>query len=351
MNRLSGPACFKPSRRQFIATMATGTLAAPFIVRNARAATNSLVFVTWGGNYRTAIEESIVKPFMAETGVSVQIIDTPDLAKIKAQVQTGNVQWDVFDAINWQAFFGTSQGLWEELDPALFDAPDLVIPARPDAAPFYNAMGVVAWDANRTPDGKHPTTFAEYFDIEKFPGRRTLRNRASETLEMALLADGVPAAELYPLDLDRAFKKLDTIRSSVVKWVTATPETITLVQRGEADFTYSYPSRVNAAGEPMSCSFEQTMSQEEYLTVLKGAPNKENAFKFVSFATRPEVQAATMEKLVLAPVSRKGFDILSPAARKWIKNTEAPTNTPINGAWWGENLGAIDRRFKEWVLL
>ncbi|MGL9623881.1 ABC transporter substrate-binding protein [Bradyrhizobium sp. U531] len=341
----------RTSRRKFLATVATASLAAPFVLRQARAASKELVFVTWGGTYRAALEEGIIKPFTAETGINVKIIDTPDLAKIKAQVQTGNVQWDVFDAINWQAFFGSNHGLWEQLDPALFDAADLTIPVRPDAVPLYNAMGVVAWDSKRAPDGKHPKNFTEYFEIAKFPGRRTLRNRASETLEMALLADGVPPAKLYPLDIDRAFKKLETIRPSVVKWVTATPETISLVQTGEADFTYSYPSRVKAAGDPMACSFDQTLSQEEYLTVLKGAPNKENAFKFLSWAVRPEIQAATMEKLVLAPVSKKGFDMLSPEARKWIHPVDSPSNTPINGAWWGENLEAIDRRFKEWVML
>ena len=348
----------RPSRRQLLTTIGGGaalTIAAPFVLRNARAAAPSknLVFVTWGGTYRSSVEEGLIKPFMAETGINVTVIDTPDLAKVKAQITTGNIEWDVFDAPGALGTAGAREGYWEPLPSSLFDASDLSIPATKDLVPFYTFAGGIAYDPKRYPEGKYPKNFAEYFDAKAFPGRRTFRNRPSETLEAALLADGVPPSKLYPLDVERAFKALDRIKPSVAKWVDATPQTITLLQTNEVDFSYSYASRVKttgATGAGMAFSFAQTLNGLEYLAVLKDSPNKENALKFVSYALQPKTQAAVMELLGNTPVSKKALPMLSAETRKWLPNMESDQNLVMNEQWWSENFDKLSRRFKEWVL-
>ena len=220
--------------------------------------------------------------------------------------------------------------------------------------PFYTFAGGIAYDPKRFPDGKHPTTFSEYFDAKAFPGRRTFRNRISETLEAALLADGVPPSRLYPLDVERGFRMLDIIKPNVTKWVESTPQTITLLQTNEVDFSYSYASRVKttraAGGTPMDFSFRQTLNGLEYLAVLKKAPNRDAAMKFLAFAMRPDRQAAVMELLGNTPVSKKAFPLLSPEARKWLPDMESDQNVLMNDAWWSDNLDKLTRRFKEWSL-
>ncbi len=343
------------SRRRLVAGVAPLALAAPFILRSGRAsAAENLVFVTWGGSYRTSVEEGLIKPFTKDTGINVTVVDTPDLAKVKAQVMTGNVEWDVFDAPGAMGASGSKEGFWEPLDPALFPAADLSVPVTKDLAPFYTYAGGIAWDPKRFPDGKHPTTFAEYFDVKAFPGQRTLRNRISETLEVALLADGVSPAKLYPLDVERGFKMLDLIKPSIIKWVESTPQTITLLQTNEADFSYTYASRVKTArvagGAPMDFSFAQTLNGLEYLAVLKGAPRKAAAMKFLAYALTPERQAATMELLSNTPVNRKAAPLLTPEARKWLPDMDNPNNALMNDAYWADNFDKLTRRFKEWVL-
>ncbi|WP_439495770.1 ABC transporter substrate-binding protein [Bosea sp. (in: a-proteobacteria)] len=348
----------RPTRRKLLTTLGGGaalSVAAPFVLRNGRAEAQSknLVFVTWGGTYRSSVEEGLIKPFMAETGIKVTVIDTPDLAKVKAQVTTGNVEWDVFDAPGALGTGGAREGYWEPLPASLFDASDLSIPATKDLVPFYTFAGGIAYDPKRHPEGKYPKNFAEYFDAKAFPGRRTFRNRPSETLEAALLADGVPPSQLYPLDVERAFKALDRIKSSVAKWVDSTPQTITLLQTNEVDFSYSYASRVKttgATGAGMAFSFAQTLNGLEYLAVLKNAPNKENALKFVSYALQPKAQAAVMELLGNTPVSKKALPMLSSETRKWLPNMESDQNLVMNEQWWSENFEKLSRRFKEWVL-
>jgi putative spermidine/putrescine transport system substrate-binding protein len=173
-NNKSG--AFRLSRRRLLGSLggaAALSLAAPLVLRRgcAEAASKNLVFVTWGGTYRSSVEEGLIKPFMAETGINVTVIDTPDLAKVKAQVTTGNVEWDIFDAPGALGTAGSKAGYWEPLSASLFDASDLSIPATKDLVPFYTFAGGIAYDPKRYPDGKHPKDFAEYFDANAFPGR------------------------------------------------------------------------------------------------------------------------------------------------------------------------------------
>lgn len=344
------------NRRGFLAktgAAAAGLMAAPYI-STSQAATKQLVLVTWGGNYRQGMEDGLVKPFMKETGINVTVLDTPDMAKVKAQSMTGNVQWDVFDAPGSMGASGAANGYWEELPSGLFDESDLLLPSQKFLVPFYTFAGGVAYDPARFPDGKHPKTFADYFNPEAFPGRRTLRTRAMETLEIALLGDGVAPADLYPLDVDRAFRVLEKIKPHVAKWVEATPQTVTLLQTGEADFSYTYANRIQASnrdqGVKLGFSFDQNLNGVEYLAILKNAPNKENAIKFLSFAMKPEYQASCMEAKGGAPISRKAYSLLKPESLEWLPKLDAKNNAYINDAWWSTRLEPLERRFKEWLL-
>ncbi|PRG59015.1 spermidine/putrescine ABC transporter substrate-binding protein [Burkholderia multivorans] len=345
-------------RRRFLqaagATLLTGAVAAPMIVTSRKAAAASnLTVVSWGGNYHQGVEEALAKPFEKEFGVHVTLVDTPDLARVKAQVMTNNVQWDVFDAVGPMAMTGAKNGYWEPLDPTLFDQHDLIAPMTKFAVPFYGFTGGICWDNSKYPAGKHPETFADYFDVKKFPGQRTLRNRASETLEIALLADGVPPEKIYPLDVERAFRSLNRIKPYIGKWVDQTPQTVSLVETGQVDFSYTYSTRVKAAqdsGKPIDFSFKQTLTGLEYLVVLKNAPNKANAMKFVQFAMRPDRQAALMDYLGNTPASKKALPLVKPDVRKWFSDPANKMNLISNDIWWAEHYDELTLRFKEWVL-
>ncbi len=345
-------------RRHFLqvagSTLATAIVAAPMIITSRKAvAANNLTVISWGGNYHQGVEDALAKPFEKEFGIHVTLVDTPDLAKVKAQVMTNNVQWDVFDAPGSMASTGSKNGYWEPLDPALFNGSDLIAPVGKDAVPFYSWTGGICWDAKKYPDGKHPQTFADYFDFKRFPGQRTLRNRAFETLEIALLADGVAPDKLYPLDVDRAFRALNRIKPHIANWVEQTPQTVTLVETGQVDFSYTYSTRVKAAQEvkqPIDFSFKQTLTGLSYLVVLKNAPNRQNAIKFLQFALRPDRQAALMNHLGNTPASKSARPMMDPAVQKWLSDPANKMNAVINDAWWADHYDELTLRFKEWAL-
>lgn len=343
------------SRRSFVKgglLAGSALVAAPYIHTSAKAA-DPLVLISWGGSYRKAWEEAFLVPFTAETGIEVVVADTPDMAKLKAQVTSGNVEWDVYDCPGAQAMSGIKNGFWEELDTNQISLSGLNVPTNPYAMPYYTYPGVIGWDPKKHPEGKRPLTFADLFNAEKFPGSRGLRTRISETLDIALLGDGVDPAKLYPLDVDRGFAVLERIKPHVKKWIEATPETITLVQRGEIDFSYTYTGRVKQAqadGISIDCSLAQTINAANYAAVPKGSTRKDNAMKLLAFTQRPDRAAAFSELMVYLPTVEAAIPLLSDKAKRWMPDLSDPQNVVMNDAWWGDNYDELQKRFSEWLL-
>ena len=190
-------------------------------------AADQLTVVSFGGSYARASQQAYHEPFTAETGIEVRLEDyNGGLAQIRAQVETGNVHWDVVDLNVADAVLGCDEGLLEFIDPG--DLPpgadgrsvedDFVSGTLTDCG-----MGTIFFSSIYAFHPQHfagarPATIEDFFDLERFPGRRGMRRVPSDNLEIALLADGVPLEEVYatlatPEGVDRAFRKLDTIRS------------------------------------------------------------------------------------------------------------------------------------------
>ncbi|WP_234685926.1 ABC transporter substrate-binding protein [Bradyrhizobium monzae] len=345
---------FTASRRSFLAGTA-GALMASAVLGPARAAAKSdtVTIINYGGSYQDATVKAVFEPFTKETGIKVENVPVPGLDKIKAMELTGNVEIDIFIGPGTWAASGSKQGFWEKLDLSMLDLKDLAIqPTNEDVTYEVVTMGI-AWDPKKFGPGKHPSDFVEYFDLKKFPGRRCFRPVPDQTLEAALLADGVAPKDLYPLDLDRAFKSLNRIKSSIV-WAQTVPQTIFLVQRGEVDFTYTSVNRIKATndeggGVPLAFSFDQNLIITDSLGILKGAPNKENAMKLIAYILRPEVQARLYDLLGLLPASTKAKALMSEAARKWLPDLSNPKNVTISSEYWANNFEKVNPRFLEWI--
>ncbi|MCC7047439.1 MAG: ABC transporter substrate-binding protein [Alphaproteobacteria bacterium] len=342
------------SRRTILKGAGAAATFGPLILTPGKAkATERISLISWGGGYRKAWEDAFVNPFIKETGIEVIIADTPDLAKVKAQVTSKNVEWDVFDAPGAMALAGAAEGFWEPLNKSIVNTSDVYVEYGSDYLPYYMYAGGAAWDPKRYGPGKHPTDFAEFFDVAKFPGRRGLRTRVAETLDIALLADGIPPDKLYPLDVERGFKVLERIKPHVKKWIAETPQTISLLQNNEIDYSYTYNGRVRAAqadGVSIEFSFAQTINALNYLTVLKGSPRREAAMKLVAFTLRPDRAAAFADILGYTPTVRKAMSLVSAETKKWLPDMQNPRNCVMNDKWWQANFTALQKRFSEWLL-
>lgn len=351
------PIVSTPSRRGFLSGAATlgVALAAPalFIPAKARSA-GRITLVSWGGTYKDNIIKHLIKPFTEETGVEVAVSDTPDLARVKAQVESGNVEWDVFDGVGSQMLTGQANGYWEPIDTSIVTVNDLYTGKYSSTIGWYLFAGSFCWDPKRILPENVPKNFSDLWDATKFPGRRAFRSRISELLEIALVADGVNPDQLYPLDVERGFRSLDRIKPHVRKWTESSPETMTLIQDNEVDFSYTYASRVGteiAKGASFDFGRGQTVNGLEYLSVLKGSRNKELGMKFIAFCMRPERLAAFCNAHLLAPNTQSAFAMMTDNSKKWVADMKNPQNIILNDEWWQPRFEELQGRFREWLLL
>lgn len=341
-------------RRRFLAgtAIAGASLAAPAILRKAWAA-DPLVYVAYGGTTQDAQERTVIKAFVEETGIPVVTASGPDVAKVKAQVQTGNIEWDVMSLGGSTAVAAERQGLLEAIDYEVVDGSDLIYPASDCLLPWFVYPAGIAYDPARFPEGKHPRNWAQMWDAEAFPGRRAFNADAEEVLEFALLADGVAPADLYPLDLDRAFASLDRVKPHVVKWFTETPQGISLILNQEADFTQTYSGRVEAAknqGSSIEFVYEANLIIPAFVGVVKGTRQRENAMKLASYFMRADLQAAFNEIMRYTPTKRAGAGLLSAEAQKTLINANDPTSVKQDLNWWADNHEEANKRFQRWLL-
>ena len=340
--------------RRSVLIGASAALAAPLVITGRARADSGITVTCWGGDYHAGVERVFAKPFTAETGIPVRLVDNADLARMKAQVETGRLDWDVFDSVGPQITAGAKDGLWEPVDAKIVDRSDLFVPGGPTYVGTYMFAGGLAFDPKRTPADKAPADFKAFWDVKAYPGRRGLRPRISETLEMALIASGVEPAKLYPLDVERGFAALDKIKPHIKKWIETTPQTVTLVTANEIDFSYSYISRVRPAeigGASIAISTKQTLNSLEYLAVAKGTTNREAAMRYMAFCLRPDRQTAFAEALFFSPNSKKGMAAASPAARQYMPDLQNPANAVVNDEWWFDNYAKLQKRFTEWLLI
>ncbi len=320
--------------------------------RQARGA-DQLVWISWGGTTQEAQEKTIVKAFQEETGIQVISTSGPDLAKLKAQVKTGNIEWDVVNLPGPMAVGAEREGLLEKIDRTVVDVSGVFFGVREHTMAWYTYPGGIVYDPKRHPAGKHPRSWPQFWDAKAFPGRRGLRNRPDEILEIALMGDGVPPKKLYPLDVERAFRALERIKPHVTKWTVQTPQTITLIQTNEIDFVYSYSGRVEAAkkqGLSVEFVYESTLVTPSYIAVPKGTKNHVAAMKLVNYFLRPDLQAAYCNLTGYGPIKRAAMPLLTPEAKAQQADLDSPNTAVTNVEWWVDNYTEISKRFKEFLI-
>lgn len=343
----------RPTRRSVLGGLIVGAIAAPAYIRPAWAQQKQLVIANFGGSARDAKRKVLYDPFTAETGIEIIPGEGPDMAKMKIQVESGDVEWDIIDMNDAWVEDAGRMGLLEEVDETIVHREGCIPAARNKFACGGNIYaGGIAFPTDRL-DGKVAKNWTEFWDVEGIPGRRGLRNRITDTLEIALMGDGIPASEVYPCDVERAFKALDRLKPHVTHWITPAAQTVTLIQQNEVDFTFTYTTRVKdlqAANVPIDYSFQQNILGLGYSGALKGTKNRDSAMRFLDFMMKKDRQVALANLTGDAPTYPDAVAQVDPAVRKWLPEIDNPNNLFTNPAWWNGKAEELTLRFKEWVL-
>ncbi|WP_343504233.1 ABC transporter substrate-binding protein [Alloyangia pacifica] len=335
------------SRRGFLrgsAALAGTVLAAP---RLARAQSGALYINSWGGPWLEAATANLFDPFSAETGVEVSTVSPVSFAKLAAQVRSGVYEFDVTTLGGGDIVRANQAGLLERID------------APYEGGLFENGVAshafatVLGWRTDRW-DGDTPASWADFWDVERFPGNRSLQRYPARILPLALLADGVAPEDLYPLDIERAFAKLDEIKEYITVWWTAGAQSEQILRDGEVDMIGIWHGnffRAEDAGAPVAMTWNQAEIERAYWVVAKDTPNMDAAKAFVKFATSPEHLAGF--------VSQANYGALNPAANSFIADAAKPRmpTAPENYALtfeqdminWGGDPEEVSMRFEEWL--
>ena len=343
---------------------AVGLIAAPAIVR-AQASikgTGEIRVASLGGSFEEAQNRSVFEPFEKESGIKIRLIAYQGPSQVAAQQRTGNVEWDAIVMSKGAMLSLHKQGYMEKIDYDRIDKAELAgVPKElihPYAVPNILFTRGICFNTKAIAVGQHPRSWAEVWDVKKFPGQRSLgafSGSLTPDLEFALLADGVSIDKLYPLDVERAFKSLDRIRPSVAKFWTTGAMSPQMLTDGEISVGSAYINRIGdliAGGAPLAYEWSQGNVQNNYWCILKGAKNYDNAMKLIAYATRARVQSTFSMATLMGPANLKAFELLPKERAQMLPSS--PDNLTkqfiYNDEWWADNRAAVQRRWDQWAL-
>ena len=323
-----------------------------------------LTVASRGGTYTKSQMLAFVNPYREMKNRWVNVEDhNGGLAQIRTQVGSLNVKWDVVNIEIGDAIRACKEGLLEKIDHAVLGR-SAVDDFYPDALQDC-AVGqiiaaiVIAYNPDQLSSAK-PSTVADFFDVERFPGARGLRNSPVGNLEWALMADGVPVDQVYQVlstdsGVDRAFKVLDRIKKNIVWWEEGSQPVELLLNR-KVVMTSAYSGRIFNAirdrSEDLAIVWDGQVRDAEVWVIPKGTANLKEALDFIVFASDPKRMAVHAELNAYAPVRKSAMAFVDDSVREYLPTAKENVGNVIGMGykWWTTNKKAIEieARFAQW---
>ncbi|MGY4372777.1 putative spermidine/putrescine transport system substrate-binding protein [Bradyrhizobium sp. i1.3.6] len=275
-------------------------------------------------------------------------------------VESKTVSWDVVDSESTLAVQLCAEGIIEPIDwnKLTLDRAKLLGGDTSDCAvPFAISATVIAYDKDKLPNG--PKTIVDLFDTQKFPGKRGLRKNPWGNLERALIADGVAVKDVYkvlntPEGVDRAFKKLDTIKKDTI-WFQSNAQSTQLLADGQVVMTSAPNGRIYDAVKNSGKHFEIMWDAELYdlslWTIPLGSPHRDAAYKFIAFASSPQAQVDLTRYIPYGPANNDAIALLDPAILPNLPTTPDHMGNALrtDPAFWADKGDELRQRFTAWL--
>ena len=332
------------------------------------AAENPVVWVSWGGSYGAAEKKSYIDPWMKMTGNKAVMEDyNGGVSQIRAQVESGNVRWDIVAMVPGDMYRACEEGLLERLDHAqLAPAPDGT-PAAEDFIPgaladcgVANNVWSTVWSYSRKAfPGDGPRTVADFWDLERFPGKRGMRKSPEVNLEWALLADGVSREKIYEVlatekGIDQAFRSLDRNKHSIMGGA-AGAQPPQLLADGEVAMTSAYNGRIYNAvkneNQPFVIAWDTQVWDLGHWVIIKGAPNREKAWELLRFSTTPEQLPKLTDYLAYGPPRKSSAPYVAGEVAPHLPSyPDNMTNAiAFDVDFWADHSDELAERFTTWL--
>jgi putative spermidine/putrescine transport system substrate-binding protein len=312
------------------------------------AADKSVTIASWGGSYQEAQSKALFEPAAANTGIEVKQETYGGMSDVRLQVQTGQVTLDIVASGSGSAARAAAEGLLEKLDYSVIDVSSFYPSLYSDYCVGGDVFSTVyAWNTN-TYGEDGPQSWADFWDVEKFPGSRAYRGSVAGALEPALMADGVAPGDVYDVldsedGIERAIDKIRELKPNISVFWSSGAQHAQLMKDGEVDMTTGWNGRFDNAradGGKVAYSFNQALLDYDCFAIPKGAPNKETAMEFLAEISKPEYQDDLPKYITYGPTNKAAYDTGEITAEVAAGLPSSPDNAamqlPVSLEWYSK---------------
>ena len=317
-----------------------------------------LTVISFGGANKDAQAKAYYQPFEAATGNKIIAGEyNGEMAKVKAMVDINSVTWDLVEVESPELSRGCDEDMFEELDYSVLGGKDNLVPgaAQLCGVGFFVWSTVLAYNADKLQSA--PTSWADFWDVKKFPGKRGLRKGAKYTLEFALMADGVPVKDVYKVlatkeGQDRAFKKLDELKPNI-QWWEAGAQPPQYLASGDVVMSSAYNGRIAAVQDESNLQvvWNGGIYDFDSWAIPRGAKNTELAKQFAAFSVKPEAQKVYAENIAYGPANKQAIELLAPERLSLMPTTpeNIANQVAIDVTFWADYGEQLEQRFNAWA--
>ncbi len=342
---------------------------------------NDMTLVSWGGAYQTSQIKAYADPYKEmhpEVNISWDESSAEAVAKLRAMNEAGNITWDLVDVVAADAIRLCDEGLAMEYDPedllaeaddgtsAEDDFGDMIVSDCFIPQIVYSTT--FGYRTDMVPEGADaPSDICSVFDLETYPGKRSLEKRPINNMEWALYCDGVAKDEIYdvlatPEGQDQALAKLDTIKDSVVWW-SAGADTPQLLADGEVFMGSTYNGRlfsvIEEQDQPVAMMWDMQVFDLDGWIIPEGLDDDALARvkDFVKFATDTQRLADQAAYISYGPARQSSAPLVGKHADLGIDMAPHMPTDPANAAntllynyeFWADYRDDIDAKFQAWL--
>lgn len=319
----------------------------------------ALTVISFGGASGEAMQKAYFTPFTEKTKTELTPGDyNGEFAKIRAMTESGQVSWDAVEVESPELVRGCTEGVFEPIDWEKLGIKSQIM----ESAVNKCGVGIFVWSTvlayNTDKLKEAPTSWKDFWDVNKFPGKRGLRKGAKYTLEFALQADGVTPEEVYkvlatPEGVDRAFKKLDELKPHIQWWEAGAQPPQWLIA-GDVVMSSAYNGRIapaQAEGQKLAISWAGSIYDLDYWAIPKGSKNVDAAHEFIKFASQADTQAEYSSQIPYGPVNPEAISKLAPEKAAQMPTAEANLKGALamGTEFWVDNGEELEQRFTAWA--
>ncbi|HSI40935.1 MAG TPA: ABC transporter substrate-binding protein [Xanthobacteraceae bacterium] len=350
-----GLASGRLDRREVLGGLGVAALALAAGGSTAEAAAKEIVLANYGGDAATAMKVSFGEPFTKDTGIPVVIDGSgPTLGKIRAMVQSGNVTWDICDSSPGDSFILGRAGELEKIDYSIVDRSKM-LPGfdMPYCAGISAYSFVLAFDRKAVGDTP-PKNWVDFWDVKKYPGKRGLWHDMTGVLEAALMADGVPRDKLYPIDVERAFKKIKEIKPHTIFWSSGS-NSQQLLRDGEVTMAQIWSTRArilsDGSKDRLSWTWNDGLLLAGVFSVPKNNPAGKEAMTFINSVLIPERQISFLRTLGSGPSNPAAAKMVPPELERVNPTSDAAraVQGTVDDTWYADNYEKVFERYLELI--